>query len=78
MVFNTTPNRKIDRHIYLDVSTLNQLQEIQAQYKARTGNRLTISQLLEIGAYYLIEDITRIAGQDENKAITKLKKLAIE
>ena len=78
MVFSTTPTRKIDRHIYLDVSTLNQLQEIQAQYKARTGNRLTISQLLEIGAYYLIEDITRIAAQDENKAITKLKKLAIE
>lgn len=78
MVFSTTPTRKIDRHIYLDVSTLNQLQEIQAQYKARTGNRLTISQLLEIGAYYLIEDITRIATQDENEAITKLKKLAIE
>lgn len=78
MVFNTTPTRKIDRHIYLDVSTLNQLQEIQAQYKARTGNRLTISQLLEIGAYYLIEDITRTAAQDENEAITKLKKLAIK
>ena len=52
-------NLKIDTHVYLKVSNLNNLKELQNTYRAKKGQYIPLSDLLDLATSYFIKGINK-------------------
>lgn len=68
-------NLKIDTHVYLKVINLNNLKELQNTYRAKKGQYIPLSDLLDLATSYFIKGINKqILENGEDETLNRLLK----